>query len=35
MMDELGVEVTNLHQTANFLQRRRHWPVGNGLDFLW
>jgi hypothetical protein len=33
-MDELGVEVTELHETANLLLRRRHWPVCNGLAFL-
>jgi hypothetical protein len=32
MMDELGVEVAELHETANLL-RRRHLPVCNGLDF--
>jgi hypothetical protein len=34
MMDELGVEVAELHETANLLLRRRHWQVCNGLDCL-
>jgi hypothetical protein len=34
VMDEFGVEVAELHETANIPLRRRHWPVYNGLDFL-
>jgi hypothetical protein len=33
-MDELGVEVAELHEAANFLLRRRHLRDSNGLDFL-
>jgi hypothetical protein len=34
MIIELDVEVEELHETANLLLRRRHWPFCNGLDFL-
>jgi hypothetical protein len=34
-MDEYGVEVAELHETANLLLRRRQWPDCNGLDFLY
>jgi hypothetical protein len=34
MMDELGAEVAELHETANLLLRRRHWPICNVLNFL-
>jgi hypothetical protein len=34
MMDELGVVVAELYETANLLLRRRRWLVCNGLDFL-
>jgi hypothetical protein len=34
MMNKFGVKVTELHEFANLLLRRRHMPVYNGLDFL-
>jgi hypothetical protein len=35
MMDELGVEVTKLHEAANFVLRCKTWSVfDNGLDLL-
>jgi hypothetical protein len=34
MVGELGVEVAELYETANFLLRRRHWLVYNGPDIL-
>jgi hypothetical protein len=34
MMGELGVEVAKLHEAANFLMRRRDWPIFNIIDFL-
>jgi hypothetical protein len=34
MMDELGVEVSELHEAANLLLRHWHLPICNGLDLL-
>jgi hypothetical protein len=34
VMNKSGVEVAELHETANLLLPRRHWRVCNGLDFL-
>jgi hypothetical protein len=34
MMHKSGVQVAELHETANLLLRRRKWPVCNGFDFL-
>jgi hypothetical protein len=34
IMDEFGVKVAKLHDTANFLLRRRLGLVYNGLDLL-
>jgi hypothetical protein len=33
-MDELGVEVAELHEVANSPLRHRSWSCFNGLDFL-
>jgi hypothetical protein len=33
-MDEVGVEVEELHETASLLLRSRQWPASNGLDCL-
>jgi hypothetical protein len=33
MMDALGVEVAELHETLNVLVYRRHWPVCKCLGF--
>jgi hypothetical protein len=34
MMNELSVEVAELHKAANFLLRRRQWPIFDNFDFL-
>jgi hypothetical protein len=34
VMNELGVEVAELHETASLLLCRRRWPVCRGFDFL-
>jgi hypothetical protein len=34
MMNKSDLKVAELHETANLLLRRRHWPLSNGLDFL-
>jgi hypothetical protein len=34
MMNKSGVEVAELHETANLLPCRRHWLVCNDLNFL-
>jgi hypothetical protein len=34
MMDELGIEVAELHETANLLLRHMYMPILNGIDFL-
>jgi hypothetical protein len=33
-MNRCGVEVAELHESANLLLCRRHWPVRNGLNFI-
>jgi hypothetical protein len=33
VMDEYGVEVAELHETANLLKRRRYLSICNGLEF--